>query len=104
MLKDADPNFTGDDTREGLTAIISIKHPDPQFESQTKVKLMNPEVQTLAQQVVGEAFQHLPGRKSFGGAEHCSEMSDLGTRAGCGAQSARPGDPQICSGKPDPAW
>ena len=56
LLKDSDPNFTGDDTREGLTAIISIKHPDPQFESQTKVKLMNPEVQSLAQQVVGEAF------------------------------------------------
>jgi len=56
LLKDADPNFTGDDTREGLTAIISIKHPDPQFESQTKVKLMNPEAQTLTQQVVGDRF------------------------------------------------
>ena len=40
----------------GLTAIISVKIPDPQFESQTKVKLMNPEVQTAAQQVVTEAF------------------------------------------------
>ncbi len=56
LLKDSDPNFSGDDTREGLTAIVSIKHPDPQFESQTKVKLMNPEVQTFAQQVIGEAF------------------------------------------------
>ncbi|NPA92236.1 MAG: DNA topoisomerase (ATP-hydrolyzing) subunit B [Chloroflexi bacterium] len=56
LLKDSDPNFTGDDTREGLTAIISIKHPDPQFESQTKVKLMNPEVQTYAAQVVSEAL------------------------------------------------
>jgi DNA gyrase subunit B len=56
LLKDADPNFSGDDTREGLTAIISIKHPDPQFESQTKVKLMNPEVQTYVTQVVGETF------------------------------------------------
>jgi DNA gyrase subunit B len=56
LLKDSDPNFSGDDTREGLTAIISIKHPDPQFESQTKVKLMNPEVQTLSQQVVSESF------------------------------------------------
>ncbi|BAJ62471.1 DNA topoisomerase (ATP-hydrolyzing) subunit B [Anaerolinea thermophila] len=56
FLKDGDPNFSGDDTREGLTAIVSVKHPDPQFESQTKVKLMNPEVQTYVQQVVGEAF------------------------------------------------
>ena len=56
LLKDSDPNFSGDDTREGLTAIVSIKHPDPQFESQTKVKLMNPEVQTLVQQIVGETF------------------------------------------------
>jgi DNA gyrase subunit B len=56
LLKESDPNFSGDDTREGLTAIVSIKHPDPQFESQTKVKLMNPEVQTYVAQVVGEAF------------------------------------------------
>jgi len=56
MLKDSDPNFTGDDTREGLTAIVSIKHPDPQFESQTKVKLMNPEAQTYVTQVIGETF------------------------------------------------
>ena len=56
LIKEGDPNFTGDDTREGLTAIISIKHPDPQFESQTKVKLMNPEVQTMSQSIIGEAF------------------------------------------------
>jgi len=56
LLKDADTNFTGDDTREGMTAIVSIKHPDPQFESQTKVKLMNPEVQMYVQQAVVEAF------------------------------------------------
>jgi DNA gyrase subunit B len=56
LLKDADPNFSGDDTREGLTAIVSVKHPNPQFESQTKVKLMNPEAQTYVTQVVGETF------------------------------------------------
>ncbi len=56
LLKDKDSNFRGDDTWEGLTAIVSVKIPDPQFESQTKVKLMNPEVQTAAQQVITEAF------------------------------------------------
>ncbi len=56
LLKDEESNFRGEDTREGLTAIVSIKHPDPQFESQTKVKLMNPEVQTITQQVVNDAF------------------------------------------------
>ncbi|HET7011947.1 MAG TPA: DNA topoisomerase (ATP-hydrolyzing) subunit B [Anaerolineales bacterium] len=56
LLKDSDPNFSGDDTREGLTAIVSIKHRDPQFESQTKVKLMNAEVQTQVQQALNEAF------------------------------------------------
>jgi DNA gyrase subunit B len=56
LLKDSDPNFSGDDTREGLTAIVSIKHPDPQFESQTKVKLMNPEVQTYVQQVLSDGL------------------------------------------------
>ncbi len=58
LLKDADSNFSGEDTREGLTAIVSIKHPDPQFESQTKVKLMNPEVQTYVQQVVADGFSN----------------------------------------------
>ena len=56
LLKENEPNLTGDDTREGLTAIVSIKHPDPQFESQTKVKLMNPEVQTYVQQVTSETL------------------------------------------------
>ncbi len=57
LLKDSDKNFSGDDTREGITAIVSIKHPDPQFESQTKVKLMNTEVQTYVRQVVTECFK-----------------------------------------------
>ena len=56
LIKDNENNFTGDDAREGMTAIISVKHPDPQFESQTKVKLMNADVQTLVQKVVGEGF------------------------------------------------
>jgi DNA gyrase subunit B len=56
LLKEKDPNFSGNDTLEGLTAIVSVKHPDPTFESQTKVKLLNPEVQGAVSQVVTEAF------------------------------------------------
>jgi DNA gyrase subunit B len=56
ILKEQDPNLTGDDTREGLTAVVSIKHPDPQFESQTKVKLMNAEVRGLVEGIVSEAL------------------------------------------------
>ena len=56
MLKENESGFTADDTREGLTAIVSVKLPDPQFESQTKVKLLNAEVKTHVQQAVGEAL------------------------------------------------
>lgn len=56
MLKEKDANFSGTDTLEGLTAIVSIKHPHPQFESQTKVKLLNPEVQGAVSQVITEGF------------------------------------------------
>ncbi|MCA9923334.1 MAG: ATP-binding protein, partial [Anaerolineales bacterium] len=56
FLKEKDNNFSSDDTREGLTAVISIKHPDPQFESQTKVKLMNAEVSGAVSSVTSEAL------------------------------------------------
>ncbi len=56
LLKEKDRNFSSNDTLEGLTAIVSIKHPDPQFESQTKVKLMNPEVQGAVSSVTADAF------------------------------------------------
>ncbi len=56
LLKEKDPNFSGSDTLEGITAIVSVKHPSPSFESQTKVKLINPEVQGAVSQVVTEAF------------------------------------------------
>jgi DNA gyrase subunit B len=56
FLKEKEVNFSSDDTREGITAIVSVKHPDPQFESQTKVKLMNPEVTGAVSSVVYEAF------------------------------------------------
>jgi DNA gyrase subunit B len=56
MLKESDASFTGEDTREGLTAIISVKLPDPQFESQTKVKLLNNEIRNQVESVAAEAL------------------------------------------------
>ncbi len=55
-LKESDPSFSGEDVREGLTAIISVKLTDPQFESQTKAKLGNAEVKGLVESVVSEAL------------------------------------------------
>lgn len=56
MLK-KDDSFLGEDTREGLTAIVSVKHPNPQFEGQTKTKLGNPEVRGITSQVFGDGFE-----------------------------------------------
>ncbi|MGG2094288.1 DNA topoisomerase (ATP-hydrolyzing) subunit B [Bacillus sp. S13(2024)] len=57
ILKDADSNLTGEDVREGLTAIVSIKHPNPQFEGQTKTKLGNSEARTITESVFSEALE-----------------------------------------------
>ena len=56
LMKENDDNLTGEDVREGLTAVISIKHPDPQFEGQTKTKLGNSEVRTVTDRLFSEHF------------------------------------------------
>ena len=56
FLKEDEPNLVGDDVREGLTAIISVKLAEPQFEGQTKAKLGNPEIKSLVESVVGEGL------------------------------------------------
>ncbi len=58
MLKDKDDNLTGDDIREGLTAVISVKIGEPQFEGQTKTKLGNSEVKTFVQRAMTDEFGH----------------------------------------------
>ncbi len=88
LLKENEPNLTGEDTREGLTAIVSIKHPDPQFESQTKVKLMNPEVQTYVQQVTSETLmEFLEHNPSY--ARAIIQKCLLSARARAAARKAR---------------
>lgn len=56
LLKEKEPNLTGDDIKEGLTAVILVKLPDPQFEGQTKNKLGNPEVRSYVDKVTTEYF------------------------------------------------
>ncbi len=56
LIKEEDPNLTGEDAREGLTAVISVKLREPQFEGQTKAKLGNPEIKGIVESIVGEGL------------------------------------------------
>lgn len=58
LLKEKEENLSGEDCREGLTAVISVKLPDPQFEGQTKNKLGNPEIRGYVEQVMSEYFNY----------------------------------------------
>ncbi len=58
LIKDKDPAISGDDCREGLTAVISVKVPEPRFEGQTKTKLSNGEVDGIVQKIVGEKLKY----------------------------------------------
>ena len=58
IIKDKDPSLSGDDAREGLTAVISVKVPEPRFEGQTKTKLSNGEVDGIVQKITGEELKY----------------------------------------------
>lgn len=88
MIKENDQNLTGDDVREGLTAIISIKHPDPQFEGQTKTKLGNSEARTITDSLFSEEFEKFM-MENPSTAKKIVEKGMMASRARMAAKKAR---------------
>lgn len=87
FLKESD-KLTGEDMREGLTAIISVKLPNPQFEGQTKAKLGNPEVRTAVESVVGQSLEEYL-EEHPGDASKIIEKAILASKARLAARAAR---------------
>ncbi len=88
LLKDQDPNLSGDDVREGLAAVISVKLAEPQFEGQTKTRLGNPEVKGIAESVVAKGLmQALEENPSIG--RRVIEKALTASRAREAARKAR---------------
>ena len=79
VLKDKDPNFTGPDIRNGMTAVVSIKHPDPRFEGQTKTKLDNADASKSVSKIVNEQAPHYFDRN----------LDTLKVILGCAEKSAK---------------
>lgn len=88
LLKDSEPNLTGDDIREGLTAIVSVKIEDPQFEGQTKQKLGNSEARTAVDNIVSEQLTYFLEQNPTIAKTIC-EKSILAQRARDAARKAR---------------
>ncbi|HEY4623356.1 MAG TPA: DNA gyrase subunit B, partial [Solibacillus sp.] len=88
LIKEADANLTGEDVREGLIAIVSIKHPDPQFEGQTKTKLGNSEVSQITNALFSDGFERfLLENPSV--ARQIVEKGTMAARARVAAKKAR---------------
>ena len=115
LLKEAEANLSGEDVREGLTAIVSVKLTEPQFESQTKAKLGNAEVRTQVESVVGEGLtawlEQNPAEAkkiiekcltSARAREAARQARDLVIRKGVGEAMTLPGKLADCSER-DPA-
>ena len=115
LLKDKEYNVTGDDVREGLTTVISVKLPHPQFEGQTKTKLGNSDVEGIVKSIAGEMlnvfFEEHPStakaicQKSIGAAdarEAARKAKELARRKGSLTDSGLPGKLADCQER-DPA-
>lgn len=88
LIKESDTNLTGEDVREGLTAIVSIKHPEPQFEGQTKTKLGNSEVSQITNALFSDGFERfLLENPSV--ARQIIEKGTMAARARVAAKKAR---------------
>lgn len=88
LLKDSDGNLTGDDVREGLTAVLSVKLPAPQFEGQTKAKLGNPEISNIVSNVLSEYFSYYL-EENPNEAKKIINKCSLSARARMAARAAR---------------
>lgn len=87
-IKDSDDNLTGDDVREGLTALIAVKIREPQFEGQTKARLGNPEARTAVDTVISEALKEFLAKNS-GDAKRIIEKNLLAAKARKAAKAAK---------------
>ena len=103
LLKEKDENLSGEDVREGLTAVISVKLADPQFEGQTKAKLGNPPVEGLVKETVNRKFGRVPRGASDGRAADRLEVGRRRPRPPRGAQGSRSDPAQVGAGELDPA-
>jgi DNA gyrase subunit B len=88
ILKEKEENLSGDDVREGLTAVVSVKLVDPQFSSQTKEKLVNPEAKTAVEATLSDAFAAYL-EENPGDAKRIVEKTIFAARARKAAQHAR---------------
>ncbi len=88
IMKENDDNLSGEDVREGLTMVLSIKHPDPQFEGQTKTKLGNSEARTITDRVFSQMFEKFLMENPQVGRQ-IVEKGNLAARARLAAKRAR---------------
>ena len=95
FIKEKEENLSGEDVREGLTAIISVKVQDPQFEGQTKTKLGNPPVEGFVQAAVNKGLGEFLEENPAEGNQIIKKAVQAVPRARGGAQGARPHPPQV---------
>ncbi len=103
ILKEKEGNLTGDDIREGLSAVMSVKLPDPQFEGQTKAKLGSSFMRTLTRKVVSEGLADFLEEHPQAGTRDRQEGAAGQQGAQCRSQGARGDPPQMPAGDGVPA-